>query len=94
MSEPINIPLEALQTPEDKRDSDPANAKFTVMYEGKLLPVARMFGMDGQRVFNPLHAVLCVAWRSGKWMMIQCHQGEVSPKRDPHEYLHTMKGKQ
>ena len=83
---PIIVPLEARLTDRDRHDSDPANAKFTVLHEGSLLPVGRMFGMDGQRVTNPLHAVLCAVW-DGKWKMIQCHPGEVSPKRSPHEYL-------
>ena len=83
---PITIPPFTILTDRDRYDSNPSHARFTVLHEGSLLPVGRMFGMDGQRVQNPLHAVICAVW-DGKWKMVQCHPGEVSPKRSPHEYL-------
>ena len=66
-----------------------ANAKWTIMHEGKLLPVTDLFGMDGRDVTNPMHAFQCVVYNKdgtdpkGKWIWMTCTPGEIAPRRFP-----------
>ena len=86
--EPIKIPTLEYQLNEKERwEANPVNAKYTLLHGGALLPVMRMFGMDGQRVTNPLHAFHCLAFHGGKWTLVKSEPGTIWPKRDSHEYL-------
>jgi hypothetical protein len=82
--EPIMIPpLDHHLTEKERQEVNPANSKYTVLHEGTLLPVMRMYGMDSQRVTNPLHAFFCVAFYEGKWVMMKSEPGNIWPKRSP-----------
>jgi hypothetical protein len=58
-----------------------ANAEFSVLTDGKLLPVAIMYGMDGRIVRNPLHAFQCVVFANGGLQMAACVPGDIAPIR-------------
>lgn len=62
-----------------------AGYKFTILHEGKVLPVTNMFGMDGREVSNPMHAFRCVVFDKdgpeGKWVAITCTPGELALRR-------------
>lgn len=49
-------------------------ARWTVMHEGKLLPVTTLFGSDGNETANPFRALMVVAYDrdlpNGKWLTI------------------------
>jgi hypothetical protein len=70
------IDLSAALSPEE-----PSEHKWTILQEGKLLPVTVLLGMDGQRVGNPLHAFRCVVRVIGGWQAIRCEPGEIWPVR-------------
>jgi hypothetical protein len=66
-----------------------AKSKYTIIHEGKLLPVTNLFGMDGRDVTNPMHAFQCVVYDKdstdpkGKWTWMTCEPGEIAPRRLP-----------
>jgi hypothetical protein len=59
-------------------------AKFTVMYEGELLRVTKMYDYIGQPTSNPLRAFSCVAFRhfTKEWLAVLVHPGEIAPRRE------------
>ena len=71
----------------EAEDRNVANHKFTIMHEGKLLPVTNMFGMDGRDVIDPMHAFQCVVYDKdstdpkGQWVWMTCTPGEIAPRR-------------
>lgn len=90
--EPIVIPpLDHFLTPEEKQKvAEPDKAVYNVFVDGKLLPVGRMFGMDGQIVTNPLHAYSCTAF-NGQWQMVGCRPGDVTPRLTDRPWLRTKR---
>jgi len=87
--EPIEIPADAyFLTPEEKAlFVDPDSAAYNLFHKQNLLPVGRMFGMDGQIVTNPLHAFSCVAWADTAWVMLECKPGEITPRHKDRPWL-------
>ena len=88
--EPINIPpMDSFLTDEEKHQyAHPDTSAYNVFTDGKLLPVGRMFGMDGQIVTNPLHAFVCVAF-AGRWQLISCRPGDITPRLKDRPWLRT-----
>lgn len=66
-------------SPEAKAAIDPKRATHNILAGGKLLPVVRMFGMEGQEVGNPLHAFMVIAWDAGQYLQIKTQPGELWP---------------
>jgi hypothetical protein len=87
MAEPIiNVPVETLTAEEKHLYANPHLAKFRLFSDGEFYPVAVMFDAFGQTVTNPLHAFSCVAF-NGKWVMMQCHPGDVEPIREGRPWI-------
>ena len=56
------------------------NATYTILRDGRLLPVIRMFGMGGQIVENPLHAFTVMIYEKrekGNHWLYECRPGEL-----------------
>lgn len=71
-------------TPEEKWNI--RNARWTLIYEGELVPVTNMFDYIGQYTLNPLRAFSCALYcpSTGEWMAMQVHPGEITVKKgDP-----------
>jgi len=59
-----------------------AHAKWTVMCNGKLLPVTNLMSLHGDRVGNPMHAHACVAFDPDMgWIAVECKPGDIYPNR-------------
>jgi hypothetical protein len=63
-----------------------AAAKYTVLYDGRLLPVVHMMDNYGGDVQNPMRAFRYVAYdaegpEDGKWIAERCKPGEIAPIR-------------
>jgi hypothetical protein len=59
------------------------DAQFDLLVRGKLAPVTRMFGFDGQRVYSPTQAFSCVAYLGPKmWCAIEVKPGEIAARKD------------
>ena len=80
IGEPIRIPALDFHLGEKERARlDAANSKFTVLHEGRLLPVLIMYGMESQIVVNPLHAFVCIARDTdGQIVQVQCVPGDIA----------------
>jgi hypothetical protein len=89
MAEAISVPPDDyFLSPEDKAlFARPDAAPYNVWVDCDLLPVGRMFGMDGQIVFNPLHAFACVAFKDRQWQMVPCRPGDVTPRLKDRPWL-------
>lgn len=61
-----------------------AESRFTLLYEGELLPVTKMYDFIGAATDNPMSAFACVAYNGDKdnWLAVQVHPGEIVAKRD------------
>ena len=50
------------------------NAKWTILHNGKLLPVCNLYDSDGNEIANHFHAFVCVAYDAslsdGNWLTI------------------------
>ncbi len=88
MSEQITLPPDSsfLSEKEKAVFGSPFTAKLRVFYEGKFLPVGRMFGLDGQIVIEPLHAFACIAF-AGQWTMLSCKPGDIEWVREGRPWL-------
>lgn len=83
MSNSIDIPALDFHMGERERARlNVANARYTILHEGRLLIVAIMYGMDGRIVDNPLHAFRCAVFLgNGEFELVQCTPGDVVPRR-------------
>lgn len=74
---------EARDPVEDAADArDAASAKFTVLHEGSLIPVTKMYDALHNETDNPLHAFVCVACMGPEqWIAIPVTPGEIAPRR-------------
>lgn len=74
----------------------------TILFDGKLLPVTKMFDSTGAPEKNPMNARCCTAYTGdydfedftpgvlpepGNWAIIQTYPGEIVVMRDYHEAL-------
>lgn len=59
-----------------------ANHKWTILRNGKLLPVVNLFGIDGQPVANPMHAFRVVVYEDEQWLVYPCQPGELWSRHD------------
>lgn len=70
----------------------PKDIRWTVTFDGSLLPVTNMFDMYGDRTIKPLHAFSCVCYikglkftpglvpaDAGDWLVVSCQPGDVAP---------------
>lgn len=90
--DPIETPPpDHFLTPEEfEKYNHPETSTHVVFTDGKLLPVGRMFGMEGQIVTNPMHAFGCVAFE-GRWKVVSCRPGDISPRREGRPWLATKR---
>ena len=66
------------------------DAKHTLLWTGHLVPVTKMYDVDGRETDNPLHALSCVIYvgEMGEkpYIPASVHPGEIAPKMD---YAHA-----
>ena len=80
MTQTIKIPpLDFHMSPEVQARIDPKRATHNILANGKLLPVIKMFGMEGQEVSNPLHAFAVIAFDAGQYLQIKTSPGDLWP---------------
>jgi hypothetical protein len=72
-------PLDFHMSPEAKALIDPKRATHNILVGGKLLPVIKMFGMEGQEVSNPLHAFAVIVYEAGQYLHVKTQPGELWP---------------
>lgn len=78
----------------------------TILFDGKLLPVTKMFDSTGEPERNPMNARACTAYTGGyefedftpgtlpgpgAWAILQTYPGEIVKVRDYHEALATSR---
>jgi len=57
-------------------------AVYTLLWEGHLVSVVKMFDMIGEPTRNPMHAFSCVAFIEGSHQAVSVHPGEIVAKLD------------
>jgi len=62
------------------------DAKHTLLWEGHLVPVTKMFDMIGEPTRNPMHAFSCIAFIGDKgekpYIPVSVHPGEIVARLD------------
>lgn len=66
--------MSTLEESQERRNV--ARAKWTILYDGNLLPVTNLYDSDAEEIDDPMHACACVAYdpdstdTEGHWLTI------------------------